>query len=559
VKKIFIRVALLLFVFTLAACDRERVEETDLPFSVEPTPVELQPTTIPEPTATAAPAGVNSGRLPDYRPMRVSELFGYEVWNIEGQDLGQVESVVLDSKSGAVEYVVMQPETGVEPADGLVPLPWEVVAPVVENDLEVVALQLTVDESVLADAPVFEAARISDIQNPDWDAGLQQYWVSHIDVLPVTGGDMISGAPLYIEDRRFTGVEFDVENLTEEDLGVVRELLISQDGQVDYALMETEEYLGLGGRVVPLPWHVLSWSQNRQRFFLNTDQEFLAGAPGFDSLENASQVSLAALDRDIAPYWEDFRTAPEENADEPPIVLQTTPVTSDQRILRATEAPVTANRRDLLDGEHVIAADGQFLGQVVDYLLGPSTAVEYVVIQSASGGEWKVVPFSAFFWHEDRNLLYFEQGSERFASAPALADPAALDPSDSNWDEEFSEYWGDIIALRLEDQDAGNEMPRQASQLIQREVMSPAGEQLGTVQEVWFGTSGRRYFVLETGGRLVPVPWENLAYEGTSRQLVFTAERQVLEAAPGFSALSDVDTSASGWDSGVISYWENGG
>jgi sporulation protein YlmC with PRC-barrel domain len=68
-----------------------------------------------------------------------------------------------------------------------------------------------------------------------------------------------------------------------EELGILKELMIDlYAGQVKYAVLSINEFLGLGDQLVAVPWPALSLNAEDHTLTLHVDREELQNAPGFD-------------------------------------------------------------------------------------------------------------------------------------------------------------------------------------------------------------------------------------------------------------------------------------
>lgn len=74
-----------------------------------------------------------------------------------------------------------------------------------------------------------------------------------------------------------------VANENNEDLGEVYEIMLDKvSGQVAYIVLQTGTFLGLGGKLIALPWNAIHYNDEDKCFILNVDKEKIKNAPGFD-------------------------------------------------------------------------------------------------------------------------------------------------------------------------------------------------------------------------------------------------------------------------------------
>ena len=67
------------------------------------------------------------------------------------------------------------------------------------------------------------------------------------------------------------------------EVGRIQELMVDPgNGRITYAVMSRGGVLGMGEKLVAVPWVSLELDPDHGRFFLDVDREKLAQAPGFD-------------------------------------------------------------------------------------------------------------------------------------------------------------------------------------------------------------------------------------------------------------------------------------
>jgi len=74
-----------------------------------------------------------------------------------------------------------------------------------------------------------------------------------------------------------------VINLKGETLGKIEDLVVDIDtGRIVYAILDSGGFLGIGGKLVPVPWKSLGALPSEGIFFLNQSKERMEKAPAFD-------------------------------------------------------------------------------------------------------------------------------------------------------------------------------------------------------------------------------------------------------------------------------------
>ena len=107
--------------------------------------------------------------------VQVSKLVGMKVKSSQGEEIGVVKDVMIDSSTGCMAYTVLSAGEGGGRAAGggkLVAVPWAVYSPT--SDLS--ALTVTVDRERIYSAPVFDYARIDEYSRPDYITNVYSYY-----------------------------------------------------------------------------------------------------------------------------------------------------------------------------------------------------------------------------------------------------------------------------------------------------------------------------------------------------------------------------------------------
>ena len=95
----------------------------------------------------------------------------------------------------------------------------------------------------------------------------------------------------------------DVYNLKSEKLGSIKELMLDiQSGKVCYAVLSFGGFLSLGEKLFAVPWNALTVDTENQRFVMDTDEERLNSAPGFDA-DNWPNMADTTWEKSIHAYY----------------------------------------------------------------------------------------------------------------------------------------------------------------------------------------------------------------------------------------------------------------
>lgn len=91
-----------------------------------------------------------------------------------------------------------------------------------------------------------------------------------------------AGATQQSEVRLSKLMNAEIKSKSGENLGKLEDLMINpQTGQVDFAVIGRGGFLGLGEKLVPVPWQAVT-VQSEKQFTLNVDKQKLQSAPTVD-------------------------------------------------------------------------------------------------------------------------------------------------------------------------------------------------------------------------------------------------------------------------------------
>jgi len=95
----------------------------------------------------------------------------------------------------------------------------------------------------------------------------------------------------------------DVYNPKGEKLGSIKELMLNiNSGKVCYAVLSFGGFLSLGEKLFAVPWSALTVDTDNQRFVMDTDEERLKTAPGFDA-DNWPNMADATWEKNVNTYY----------------------------------------------------------------------------------------------------------------------------------------------------------------------------------------------------------------------------------------------------------------
>jgi sporulation protein YlmC with PRC-barrel domain len=96
----------------------------------------------------------------------------------------------------------------------------------------------------------------------------------------------------------------DVYNPNGDKLGSIKELMLDiEDGKVCYAVLSFGGFLSLGEKLFAVPWSALTVDTKNKRFVMDTNEEHLKNAPGFDT-DNWPNMADATWGKTVHAYYD---------------------------------------------------------------------------------------------------------------------------------------------------------------------------------------------------------------------------------------------------------------
>ena len=95
----------------------------------------------------------------------------------------------------------------------------------------------------------------------------------------------------------------DVYNPKGEKLGSIKELMMDIDsGKVCYAVLSFGGFLSVGEKLFAVPWSALTVDTENKRLVMDTDEDRLKNAPGFDT-NNWPNMADATWEKSVHSYY----------------------------------------------------------------------------------------------------------------------------------------------------------------------------------------------------------------------------------------------------------------
>jgi sporulation protein YlmC with PRC-barrel domain len=283
--------------------------------------------------------------------LRLERTFDRPVQTPDGEQLGTVADLAIDTQRGQVAFVMLSFGEWFGMGGRLAAVPFEAFSLSPQRD----ALISGVTKDQLEQARTFRRGEEPDITSRQWakevgeQFGYRPYWTRGVDAQPMEdepdeagdqarrvgitpsdpegpaeaeGGDLPGAAPRQAEDEAPHGpplaimlgrelldqAAIDGEN---QPLGKMSDLIVDmREGRIAFALLRAEGIEGMDRALVAVPYSALSFSPARQRFMLEADRQTLrtlAFAPdNWPDLTNEQWASRLHAQFNRQPYWQVF-------------------------------------------------------------------------------------------------------------------------------------------------------------------------------------------------------------------------------------------------------------
>ena len=273
---------------------------------------------------------------------RASKLVGASVVDAKGEELGEVEDLVLRPRSGAVELVLVS-TGGVLEDDELRAVPFRLLAPEHRTEGES-RFRFTRDASELKAAPVLDEDALERFHDGAWSARVHEHFGTEpgpeeleLDEDAEDGGIVEEGRRRKGSDEDGEGAqdderkhgaqariqfvrtselvdEIDVEGQTGDELGELEDLAIDPvNARVVYMVVESGGVLGIGGEEYALPWALArlyrkNGEEDELALSVPVTEDKLDKAPEFDGSEwermsDPTWIRSVYEYYGVKPYW----------------------------------------------------------------------------------------------------------------------------------------------------------------------------------------------------------------------------------------------------------------
>ncbi|HEY3476812.1 MAG TPA: PRC-barrel domain-containing protein [Anaerolineales bacterium] len=350
---------LVLAALLLAACGAEEtqtaVPTTEPPILTEEPTEELIVTETPLATETVmagdqtATAGIPV--TGENAPSRLSNQLNFDVWNQNGEQVGEVNDMILDLDNSRVAYVIVGTGGFLEIGEKDVLVPWNLLevqaagsgGPAGDEN----AFILQADQALFENAPDVDlSATLPGRGEPaaDWDVDIRTYWET--GALPATavadatatlgpdntatpeatetlGATELQGVVLAsdvlgsavalnagqgeVQEQATATVDPTMATATAgPDVadfdGVLEDMIVNIDaGDILYAVVNAA--FDEGERWIPIPLRAFQWDAANETFVINADPAMVQEAPFFED-DSWPDTTVEGWDDEFEAFWQ---------------------------------------------------------------------------------------------------------------------------------------------------------------------------------------------------------------------------------------------------------------
>jgi sporulation protein YlmC with PRC-barrel domain len=246
-----------------------------------------------------------------------SDVIGTKVVSTSAEKLGKIEDLVINS-SGEIAYGVLSFGGVMGVGDKYFAVPWNVLrvdipkATSKDTKSSERAFVLPIDKERLKNAPGFDKSHWPAMVDSDWAKDVDTFYAAaHSDSARTVEASAKSAGPIW-KASELKG--FNVNSTSGDKLGDIKDLAIDTNGHLCYAVVSVGGFLGMGDRLVAVPWPALKTSRDasndKRTILLSSTKDQLKAAPTFDDSKDKRMemcdptwVGHVYEYYSVRPYW----------------------------------------------------------------------------------------------------------------------------------------------------------------------------------------------------------------------------------------------------------------
>jgi hypothetical protein len=197
-----------------------------------------------------------------------SQLLEANINSEDGQNVGKVRNMALDTENGRIVYVILNKRN----SDKLIPIPFSAL----RFTSNAQTARLNVNSSRLDDAPDFDPSGWNTINDTRWGRIVHQHYGMESEYDRLVGNKQLQLAPV----KQAIGAN--CVDRQREQIGKCEDMLVHpQQGAVPFVLLTLDKNQG-EDRVVAAPIQVCDFSTNQKTLTVRANRNQLTNAPTFN-------------------------------------------------------------------------------------------------------------------------------------------------------------------------------------------------------------------------------------------------------------------------------------
>ncbi len=233
--------------------------------------------------------------------VRVSKLIGTDVVNAKGEDLGEIEDLVIDTVTGRIEYAVLSFGGFLGMGDKLFAYPLTQFKP---SGKDRGKLALNVDKDKLKGSPGFEAKTWPDFNKGEYRAQVDRYH----------GYKSGTAQPRYV--RASDVLKGDVKDAQRKDIGDIEDVVVDvSNGKVQFVVVEFDRAWNPFDKLVAVPMRALrSEDRDGTDLVYSASREELKTAPSFKKSEWPNLSTDTRFRSEMSRYDKQWNATPQKSS-----------------------------------------------------------------------------------------------------------------------------------------------------------------------------------------------------------------------------------------------------
>ncbi len=371
-----------------------------------------------------------------------SDLLAFNVENWDGQEIGQVEDLIIDPTAGFISYILVRVNIAGE-GPTLYPIPS--IAVKSENDTFYINISR---RELVNTAPTWEDLHGSiEYGSLAMQQNIFRFWSKTAKVLPAAympkelaakwygvGMRTVPGSILKFRDIRNRKIIHD------HPIGTIADIIAHPDtGNIFSAVLNyrnNEAGQSAGGEHYPIPLSTLTYNLDTTAIVYDNPIGLFEDAPELTNRSQAGELQLtnSSWRENVKEYWERTTISVE--------------LRSGMRIIPG----ITAKASELI-GYAVVTPTGIETGRIKDIVVTGKGNTPYVMMglhpQYAEDGRWYFIPFQALTLDRFNRRAVLGVKWRTIREMPGTEPGTLPDTSSPEWDERIRRAWERLLDRTL--------------------------------------------------------------------------------------------------------------